>query len=364
MGSLRSVSAGLVSAALVVALAIGVRPSESAGQSTGARQTAKLAFAEHQAGAPSALDFQIDYRNPEDPGRKPPAVRRVVSTLAAGARFDTSVPPRCPASDAQLAAQGDAACPQSKVGGGFVRVDTGLDGSSRYLDTDVSLLNAADELIFVFTDRASGARVPVRAAVGEASTTTESPPLPGAPPDGGAVDIVDLRLDRISLAGGERAYIRTPGACPAGGAWTNTVEFTYADGVTQKTVTESPCAGAPGSGEGRCSNRLLGTKRSEALRGGAGSDRVGGRGGADRLAGRSGDDCIRGGGGADRIRGGAGDDQIRAGRGADAVRGGGGDDLVRARRGAGDVVACGAGDDVVVASRRKDTVRHSCETIR
>jgi hypothetical protein len=364
MRPLRSVTARLVWTALVAAVAIGIGPSESAGQATEVRQTATLMFAERQPGAPSALNFQIDYRDPEDPEGKPPAVRKVVSTLAAGARFDTAVPARCQASDAELVAQGDAACPESRVGGGFVRVDTGLPGSNRFLDTDVSLLNAADELIFVFTDRASGARVATRAEVGEASTTTQAPPLPGAPPDGGAVDIVDLRLDRISLAGGERAYIRTPDACPAGGVWTNTVEFTYADGITQTTVTESPCAASAEPDGRRCANRLVGTKRSDSLEGGGSSDRIGGRGGDDRLAGRAGDDCIRGGAGNDRIRGGAGDDAIRAGRGDDDTRAGRGDDVIRVARGGRDRVACGPGDDLVIARQAKDRVSADCETVR
>jgi hypothetical protein len=170
-------------------------------------------------------------------------VRKVVSDFAEGTHINTSVPEQCTATDAQLMVQGATACPAgSKVGGGFVRIDTGFAGDARFLNEDVSLLNNEDELIFLFTDRASGARVVNRAVVEGSRTTTTAPPLPGTPPDGGAVDVVQLELDEISRRGGERGYITTPGECPNNRAWTNAVSFTYADGASQTVETESPCS--------------------------------------------------------------------------------------------------------------------------
>lgn len=355
---------------LLGALAPGFAPGFASAQDPSSRQTANLAFAEQRPGVASALAFEIDYRNPNDPDGKPPAVSKVVTTLAAGAQFDTSVPERCAATDAELVAQGELACPaESKVGGGFVRVDTGLAGPGRFLDTDVSLLNAADELILLFTDRASGANVPVRAAVEGGTTTTNSPPLPGAPPDGGAVDVVDLRFEAVTrtIDGEQRAYVATPDRCPDSGAWVNTIEFTYPDGVSQTVATSSACTASaePGTSDGgRCSNPVRGTKRPDVLEGGTGSDGLTGRGGDDALAGRAGDDCIRGGAGHDRIRGGAGADSIQAGRGKDRVRAGDGDDFIRLAGGGRDRVGCGPGDDLVVAHRRKDLVDRNCETVR
>ncbi len=357
-------------ALLLGALAACFVPGFASAQDDTSRQTANLAFAEQRPGVASALAFEIDYRNPDDPDGKPPAVSKVVTTLASGAQFDTSVPERCAATDAELIAQGEAACPTgSKVGGGSVRIDTGLAGPGRYLETDVSLLNAADQLILLFTDRASGAHVPVRAAVEGGTTTTNSPPLPGAPPDGGAVDVVDLGFDAISrsINGEQRAYVATPDSCPDSGAWVNTIDFTYSDGVSQTVPTSSPCtaSAAPGTGDGgRCANRVPGTKRSDVLEGGTGSDGLAGRRGDDTLAGRAGDDCVRGGAGRDRIRGGAGADSIQAGRGKDRVRAGDGDDFIRLAGGGRDRVGCGPGDDLVVAHRRKDLVDRNCETVR
>src|SRR4051794_7129348 len=86
---------------------------------TASRQTAKATFVEQRPGVPTAVTFAVDYVNPDDPNGKPPAVRTVIETLARDARFNTSVPAECAATDAQLVAMGEPACPpQSKVGSG------------------------------------------------------------------------------------------------------------------------------------------------------------------------------------------------------------------------------------------------------
>ena len=38
-----------------------------------------------------------------------------------------------------------------------------------------------------------------------------------------------------------RAYMRTPPSCPATGAWTTTVLFSYRDGSTQQLAAATPC---------------------------------------------------------------------------------------------------------------------------
>jgi hypothetical protein len=213
---------------------------------TGSRQSAAARFVEQRPGVPTALTFSVDYVNPDDPSAKPPAVRTVVETLARGARFDTSVPAQCAASDAQLVLQGESACPPgSKVGTGFIRIDTGFPEPNRFLNEDVTFLNNTNQLIFLTTDRASGARFVARASVTGGQLTSSAPPLPGTPPDGGAIDIVQTRLDSISriVAGEIHGYITTPPQCPPSHAWVNSLSFTYADGVTQNLESSSPCAG-------------------------------------------------------------------------------------------------------------------------
>jgi hypothetical protein len=204
------------------------------------RQSAKVEFTTTRPASSSGLTIDIDYVNPEDPQGKPPAVRRIVVVLARGSSVDTGVPPQCAASDAELMLLGGSACPGgSRVGGGFVRLDTGIPGPLRFLDQDLTLFNNQDQVIFLFTNRRTGARLASRATVEGRRLVSTAPPLPGAPPDGGAVDVVRERIDAVS--DGARRYISTPRCCPIRGFWRNRISFTYADGVSQTVVTRAPC---------------------------------------------------------------------------------------------------------------------------
>jgi hypothetical protein len=168
----------------------------------------------------------------------------VVEDLAPGSQIDTTVPEQCTATDAQLMAQGADACPVgSWVGTGTIRLDTGFPEPLRFIDANVTFLNNADELIFVSAETISGARVVTRSQVQGSEIVNSAPLLPGTPPDGAAIDVVQVHLDPISrqLDGGQRAYITTPGECPPAGSWTNSVQFTYADTVTEAVTDESPC---------------------------------------------------------------------------------------------------------------------------
>jgi hypothetical protein len=234
----------LACASMLVGLAFGLVPATAAAQS-GSRQSAELRFVEQRPGVPSALTLSIDYVNPDDPSAKPPAVQTVVEELAPGARIDTSVPELCTASDAELMLLGASACPPgSRVGSGTIRIDTGFPEPGRFIDADVTFLNNTDELIFVSTERRSGVRVVSRSEVQDRRIVNSAPPLPGTPPDGGAIDVVKAKLDAVSreIDGVRRGYVTTPGECPPGRAWTNSITFTYADGVSQTVETQSRCS--------------------------------------------------------------------------------------------------------------------------
>ena len=319
--------------AIVVGVALVVLgAAQSASAQDASRQSASLRFTEREPGVPSGLDLAIDYVNPADPAAKPPAVRNVVETLAAGSLIDTSIPERCPATDAQLMAQGPEACPQgSRVGSGTVTIDTGIPGPGRFIVADTTFLNDTGELILVSTERGSGANVVTRAEVRSREIETTLVPLPGAPPDGGAIDVVDFRLAKISrdVGGARRGYINTPADCPDDRDWDNLLQFTYADGVSQTIASPSSCVKGGGRG-GRCANdrngtpaadRFAGTRRGDRLFGFSGDDRLRGRRGRDCLHGGKGDDVLRGGRGRDLLRGGPGSDVCIGGRGRDRLRG-------------------------------------------
>jgi hypothetical protein len=207
-------------------------------------QTASLGFVETAPGRASGYRVRIDYTNPADPGAKPPSVRRVVELFARGTRIDTRAPARCGATDAELMLVGRSACPRrSIVGTGFIRLDTGAPGPGRYLKEDVTFLNNTNQLIYLTRDRATGARTVLRARVRDHRVISEAPLLPGAPPDGTAIDVVRGNFPKLVRMrdGHRRAYVTTPARCPARGFWTNRVHFAYHDGTTQTETTRDAC---------------------------------------------------------------------------------------------------------------------------
>jgi hypothetical protein len=336
----------------VLACSAATAPIASA-QGDGSRQDAALTFTTPNPGVVSGQVLTIDYKNPADPAAKPPAVRRVVTELAPGARYDTGAAELCTASDPELTALGASACPAgSVVGGGVVTTDSGVPGPERFVTTDTVFFNDTNELILLNTVRGSEARVVTRVQVGDRTRVTELPPLPGTPPDGGAIDTVeftDFPLSR-EVDGVVRPFITTPENCPEEDRyWVNRVTFTYFDSVTQVVETRSPCDPPGPVGPPSCQGRpativaspaagtagtpgddvIVGTARGDVIRSGAGSDVVCGRGGTDALDAGSGDDGVNGGGGADRLNAGPGTDRLRGGPGQDRCDGGPGRDRER-----------------------------------
>ena len=211
------------------------------------RQTSSYMLTQERPNRPTGERFAFDYVNPDDSQAKPPAVAEVVTVLPRGARYDTSVPGSCTASDAELTAQGAAACPlDSAIGGGVITVDTGVPGPGRIVTADTEFFNNAEdpdgEFIYLNTVRGTGARTVVRADVTRRRTITTSPMLPGTPPDGGAIDTVDVDVAKVvrTVDGRRRGYITTPRRCRRG-RWIAAVRFTYGDGVTQRAGTRNPC---------------------------------------------------------------------------------------------------------------------------
>ena len=233
-----------------IALGLMLLGSSLASAAGDSRQEASYTLSSQQPRTSTAETLKVDYVNPDDPAAKPPAVSRVVTRLPRGARYDTGVPASCTASDAELMALGDGACPVgSAIGGGVVTVDTGFPGPARIVTADVQFFNNADdpdgEFIFLNTVRGTGARTVIRADVRRRRTITEAGFLPGTPPDGGAIDTVDVTIDQVSrkVNGTVHNYVTTPRRCPARGSWATRGRFTYPDGVSQTVGDRTPCEG-------------------------------------------------------------------------------------------------------------------------
>jgi hypothetical protein len=214
----------------------------------GPYQTSEYTLSQQRTDRPTGEHFKFDYVNPDDSDAKPPAVKKVVTILPKGAHYDTSVPGSCTASDEELMLQGAAACPEdSGIGGGVITVDSGVPGPARIVTADVEFFNNAEdpdgEFIYINTVRDTDARTVLRADVTTRRTITVAPTLPGTPPDGGAIDTVDLEVLKIArrIDGERRAYVTTPSRCRASRTWLARVRFTYDGDYSQTVATPNTC---------------------------------------------------------------------------------------------------------------------------
>ncbi len=227
-------------ALLTAAAAFAIAAPLALAQDDGAYQTSSYTLSAKKPGKSTSERFVFDYVDPANPEGKPPAVRKVTTILPKGGTYDTSVPEACTASDAELMASGGAACPEgSAIGGGVVTVDTGAPGPGRIVTADVEFFNNTDEFIYVNTVRGSGARTIIRAEVTDRLTITPAGMLPGTPPEGGAIDTVDVTVEGVRNDRGN--YITTPPRCPKDRTWTARVRFEYDGGVAQTMPTENRC---------------------------------------------------------------------------------------------------------------------------
>jgi hypothetical protein len=232
----------MVSTGLATAL-VAVGGGSAAAQE---RQTYTERFTTETPGAATGRIYSIDYFDPADRANgKPHAFSHLKVELAEGARFDTSALPHCKASDAELMAQGPAACPsETRVGTDETVVDTGSPGPGRYMTANFSFFNNDRELILLAVVRENDLRVVVRAKIGERTLDIENPFIPGTPPEGtSARSQRGLFEPRTGVVAGRQAnYITTPPTCPPSGYWVNRITWTYRDGVEQSAESRSPCA--------------------------------------------------------------------------------------------------------------------------
>ena len=220
------------------------------------RQTYSERFTTDVPGTATGRAYAIEWVNPDDPDGKPPAFSHLHVELAKGARFDTSALPHCRASDAELMAAGPSGCPaESKVAVDETVIDSGFAEPGRYFTTDLVFFNNENELVLVATVRENGARVVLRAQVGERTIDLDVPMLPGTPPDGGAAKRQRGEWYALSsVRDGKRVnYLTTPPTCPASGFWVNRITWTYRDGVEQTRESRSPCkrSSAPAGADAR-----------------------------------------------------------------------------------------------------------------
>src|SRR5947209_13322410 len=105
---LRSVSAivSIASVAWLYAVAAAV-----AHPGSGPHETVDLTTTTTLPGASAGLGYAATYHGTAGPRSRPPALRELVIDMPPGTKMDTGALPQCDATDAQLMALGEAACP-------------------------------------------------------------------------------------------------------------------------------------------------------------------------------------------------------------------------------------------------------------
>jgi hypothetical protein len=226
--------------AILSALAAGAIAALPAVAHAGPRADYRQVFSTPVPGASTGSDTQILYKHPTDPAAKPIPLRQEVFTFPEGTVFDNSVAPACSASERDLEAQGEAACPpETRVGGGEGTLMTGFPGEGE-TPMEVDGFNDGSGLLILGGAKDFPVRSATRARRQGRVITVDVPRSPGGPPDGeSAIRKVHNVFPARSL--GRRAYTRTPSVCPSSGVWTFRARFTFADGVVEENVHEMPC---------------------------------------------------------------------------------------------------------------------------
>jgi hypothetical protein len=215
-------------AALVLTAAAACAPAAAARAATTPRGDFRLEFGVHKPGKPTTLHLHLRYKGP-DPAGKPSPIRHIVMRAPEGTRFDSTALPRCTASDEELRADGDSACPPgSHLGGGRLTAITGFGPPVDPFATDVSIYNADRSFVEIVKDHTSGRPLATDRFQIRGSTWIGNPPAtPGGPPDGQTA-VRDVDFDYTPKA----AWATTPARCGPSRRWPTSATFTYADGVT------------------------------------------------------------------------------------------------------------------------------------
>ena len=223
--------------------------SAGAAPVSGPHETVDSHYSTAQPNAPAGFSYTGTYHAAGDPSAYPPYMRRMVTYNPAGLRYDTSVPPRCTASDLELALRGAAACPAgSRLGGGMT--ETAFMG--RYPSTvSVDFLNNARQQIIL-------ARSPLLATVARGVIRRDGSVEFASPTCYPSVAAVGCPMDNVlqlrssitvrpytrRVGGVVRSYLTTPPTCPGAGHWSTPIRFWWADGSVDTVVVQEPCAGA------------------------------------------------------------------------------------------------------------------------
>lgn len=238
----------LIALGAAVAGLLGAPAGACAGTVSGPHETVKLAATTTRPDASSGFVYAARYHAANHPHGDPPPLRRLVFDLPRGSRIDTTIVPRCTATDAELKLAGEGACPVSaRIGAGAATIKAMGLGTSTYKtviynapNDMMELVKSGDSVIAVAHTHIHGTRLD-----GPVPTCISG----GNPPDGCPFDQItllanNLRVRAISVGHGRgrRRYGTTPRTCPRRTRrWRARIAVHYADGAVDRLVTRGRC---------------------------------------------------------------------------------------------------------------------------
>jgi len=196
-------------------------------------------YTAHTPKTSSGLDALATWADPAEPSGKPKEVDKIRVGFAPGTKLDTRALPTCNASAEDIANLAVRACPKrTKLG--EVRGQGVYAGSTAPFNTYATLFNAKRQIIVVVTlDNAKGRLLTDFRDDVERSAITVNLKI------GKGISLVRFQAHvppHVRKQGKKRrVYFTTPPTCPAAGAWTTTVTFSYRDGSSDSHTASTPC---------------------------------------------------------------------------------------------------------------------------
>jgi hypothetical protein len=216
----------------------------------GPRQVIDQRYTSQRPHSATGASYSGVFHAKNNPKGNPPYLLRMVFYPPKGMRYDTSVPAKCKASDAELEAFGKAACPAaSRLGGGRVEgifyypfTQSIFDHYKHTVDV---MNNTNEQVLLVNAEGSAVSRGHIRP---DGSIDFHTQTCFPQPPTGCATDYIRQLKAASSVArytrsvnGRVRSYLTTPPKCPRSGYWRTTVKFWWKGGAVDSVVSKQPC---------------------------------------------------------------------------------------------------------------------------
>jgi hypothetical protein len=222
---------------LVVAIA------STAAVALGSSEATTFSFKQstHKAGAPTGISFNVEFGDPAVANNVPAGLKAFKITMPKGAKFDPAAAPQCKATNAELMAQGAAACPAAtRVGKGQATATDGnavVNVAGFIFNEKVSGKNAFLFLFLINGAYAAAFDAPVK------GNTLSATGLTGAVPGGLIVTKFSGTIAKRSKGKGKKKHvlITTPSSCPKSKKWVNKATWTFVDGSKDSSTSSSSC---------------------------------------------------------------------------------------------------------------------------